>query len=350
MHEDKTTENAIDKFSKSLLIDTGEGYAFQNGSQCSYGKLLLALAYLSQGSLVDAYREILEKSHNRWLLDKGIKEELTEEEKNTFRTMEKIAEIYPIPEYIDKKYSIEENTLADILAIIDKNVLSYIEDILHQEMLKICNDSIEDVDKTMPAFLADNNFKDNIENMLIGNEIQEKDINKYCRNQMLSFTVQSLGGRMVKIYSVSSIMQLVAIELLAIAPVRTAERNKRNKSVKYSRCPICHKVFEQGKGRGQTKIYCGYQYIGGLCADKDKSTEYDVRRTKFRNKIHHYLANHREFVDACDWLDEYDELHYKLIEREVGTDEYDKEVGRWYDGKKKELKQQCASDAECVGK
>ena len=104
MHEDKTTENAIDKFRESLLIDTGEGYAFENRSQCSYGKLLLALAYLSQGSLVDAYREILEKSHNRWLLDKGIKEELTEEEKNTFRTMEKIAEIYPIPEYIDKKY------------------------------------------------------------------------------------------------------------------------------------------------------------------------------------------------------------------------------------------------------
>lgn len=337
MHEDKMTENVIDKFSKSLLIDTGEGYAFENGNQCSYGKLLLALAYLSQGNLRDAYREILEKSHNRWMLDNGIKEELTEEEKNAFRTMEKIAEIYPIPEYIDKKYSIEENTPADILAVIDKNIFSYIEDVLHQEMLKICNDSIEDVDKTMPAFLTDNNFKDNIENMLIGNEIQEEDINKYCRNQVLSFTVQCLGGRMVKIYSVSSIMQLVAIELLAIAPVRIAERNKRNKSVKYSRCPICHKVFEQGKGRGKTKTYCGYQYIDGLC--EKKYTEYDVIRKKYRNTIHHFIAEHTERGDLYGWLAEFDKKHDELVAKGVKIDEYKEKMKIWYDKKKKSLKQ-----------
>lgn len=335
MHKDKMTENVIDKFNNSLLIDTGEGYAFANGSQCSYGKLLLALAYLAQGSLGDAYRKILDKAHNRWLLDNGIKEELTEEEKNTFRTMEELAEIYPIPEYLDKKYSIEENTPAEILAIIDKNVLSFIEDILHQEMLKICNDSIEDVNKAMPAFLADSNFKDNIENMLIGNEIRETDINEYCRNQMLSFTAQSLGGRMVKIYSASSIMQLVAIELLAIAPVRTDEKNKRKKSVRYSRCPICHRVFKQEGGRGETRTYCGYQYPNGLCERKE--TEYDALRKKYKNTIYHYIANHKE-GSVFSWMDEFDKKDNELAAKGVKIDEYKEEMKAWYDKKKKSLK------------
>ena len=82
-----------------VIFDTGDGYAFETGKTCTYGKLLLAIAYISQGNLKSVYKEILEKRYNIWLMDNGERIELTDEERQREVSLEEISERYPLPEF-----------------------------------------------------------------------------------------------------------------------------------------------------------------------------------------------------------------------------------------------------------
>lgn len=315
-----------------VVFDTGDGYAFETGKTCSYGKLLLAIAYISKGNLRVIYREILEKRYNIWLLDNGERHELADEDRQREISIEDILERYPLPEFLDGRHTAIANTPKDELAAIDKNALECVEAVVHTELAKMCNRMVDDVESCMPACFREKNFVTEVEDLLINNDFQKIDMNKYSKNQLLSVAVQVVAGRMIKVYCIESLMQLITMELLAIS----------DKKVHYRRCPICDRVFERNTGRGKTSKYCNYAYKAGLCSQKGQEkieasrSMYEKKRIAFRNKIHHFGDSHGGF-NKMDWLDEFEIVHEGLVERGVTSEIYDMEANEWYDNKKKEL-------------
>lgn len=315
-----------------VIFDTGEGYAFETGKTCSYGKLLLAIAYMSKGNLKAVYREILEKRYNIWLLENGERQELTDEDRQREVSIEEILDRYPLPEFLDERYTATANTPEDEIAAIDKNALECIETVVHTELAKTCNRMVDDVESYMPLCFKEEDFVSEVEDVLINNDFQRVDMNKYCKNQFLSVAVQFVAGRMIKVYCIESLMQIIAMELLAIS----------DKKINYRRCPICKRVFERNTGRGKTSKYCSYVYKTGLCSQKGQEnieanrSAYDKRRIAFRNKIHHFGDNHDE-INKDNWLDEFEIKHRELVERGVSIETYNKEANEWYDKKKEEL-------------
>ena len=191
---------------------------------------------------------------------------------------------------------------------------------------------VDDVESYMPLCFKEEDFVSEVEDVLINNDFQRVDMNKYCKNQFLSVAVQFVAGRMIKVYCIDSLMQLIAMELLAIS----------DKKVHYRRCPICDRVFERNTGRGKTSKYCSYVYKAGLCSQKGQEkiaanrSMYAKKRIAFRNKIHHFGDNHGGF-NKMDWLDEFEVVHEGLVERGVNSETYDMEANEWYSDKKKEL-------------
>ena len=316
-----------------VIFDTGEGYAFETGKTCSYGKLLLAIAYMSKGNLKAVYREILEKRYNIWLLDNGERQELTDEDRQREVSIEEILDRYPLPEFLDERYTATANTLEDEIAAIDKNALECIEAVLHTELVELCDRMVDDVESTMPLFLIEDKFVEEVEDVLLNKDFQKIDMNKYCKNQLLSVAVQFVDGRMIKVYCVNSLMQLIAIELLAI----------NGAEIKYSRCPVCKKVYEQGKGKGGTRKYCAYPYKKGLCSGKGQKiidnnrAEIEKKRKSLKNTIHHFWENHKNEFDIYDWYEELDVLHEELVKQGVSNEEYEKKIKKWYKEKKETL-------------
>lgn len=318
-----------------VIFDTGDGYAFETGETCSYGKLLLAIAYIAKGNLKAVYREILEKRYNIWLLDNGERHELTDEERQREISIEEILDRYPLPEFLDERHTATANTPEDELTAIDKNALECIETVFRTELAGLCNRIVDDIESRMPLFFSEDNFVEETEEVLLNKDFQKIDMNKYCKNQLLSVAVQFVGGRMIKVYCVSSLMQLIAIELLAI---NSAE-------IKYSRCPVCKKLYEQGKGKGGTRKYCAYPYKKGLCSNKgqklidDNRPETEKKKNSLENTIHHFWENHQNEFDKYDWFEELDALHEELVEKGVPIKEYEKKIKAWYQKKKKSLAQ-----------
>lgn len=317
-----------------VIFDTGDGYVFETGKTCTYGKLLLAIAYISQGKLKAVYEEILEKCHYQYLMYNGERIELTDEERQHQTSIEEIIERYPLPEFLDEKHTATFNTPDDVLAAIDSNALECIEEVLNAELGNMCDRAIEDAELSMPLFLREDKFVGEVENVLINNSFQRIDMNKYCKNQLLSVTVQFAGGRMIKGYLVESLMQIIAIELLVIS----------DKKVRYSRCPICNKLFEQRKGRGEASKYCSYSYPNGLCSDKGQKyidqnrPEMEKKKKSLKNTIHHFEENHKGEFDKWEWFEELDILHDELVRKGVTIEIYMKKVKEWYNKKKASLK------------
>lgn len=316
-----------------VIFDTGEGYAFETGNTCSYGKLLLAIAYISKGNLKAVYREILEKRYNIWLMDNGERIELTDEERQREVSIEEILDRYPLSEFLDERHTAIANTPKDELAAIDKDALECIEEILHTELTRVCNRMVDDVESHMPLYFKEENFVTEVEDVLINNDFQKIDMNKYCKNQLLSVAVQLVGGRMIKVYCVESLQQLIAIELLAIS----------DKKVHYRRCPICNRLFERNTGRGKTSKYCSYGYAGGPCSQKgqelieENRSEIEKKLKSLKNTIHHFWDNHQDKFDKYEWFEELDDLHDELMEKGVNIMIYKEKIKEWYNEKKASL-------------
>lgn len=103
------------------------------------------------------------------------------------------------------------------------------------------------MERFIPQFLSDRALESDIEKILLDENISNERVNEFLMMDMLCFVPQYFDGNLCKAYVISSLSQLLVLEILKV------QENKNDK-YKYAKCPICGKIFAQKAGKGNIRI------------------------------------------------------------------------------------------------
>ena len=329
-----------------MLIDDGEKYIWKydsNGEEYTfqYGNLLIKMAYIGTGNLREVYRDIIGRKKFEEI---GAKADLSAASDAYIKLDKELDEMLKkmhLGDGISGEDGFSFNIPLDVSEIINIYEMEFFESVMWVELAQIMNGDIavnKPMEKLIPQFLFDKALESDIEKILLGEDISAERMNEFLMMDMLCYVSQYLNGNLCKIYVISSLSQLLALEIMKV------QENKNDK-YKYTKCPICGRIFVQKVGTGNIRKYCEYPYSKGLCKiegqKKIDAARSDIEKYRIRvldriNKFgQRHSAKHNEIYN---WKDEFEDFHQSLIERNVSTDEYLSNVEDWYNSKKKTIK------------
>lgn len=326
-----------------VLFDNGEEYVWQDGEDGNlyifqYGTFLIKMAYIGVGNLREVYRDIIGRKLFEKIGDKADLSTASDAYMKLDKELDKMLKEIHFGDEISVEDGFSFNIPQDISEMICIEERKFFEFLMWIELAQIRNGDIavdKPTEKLIPQFLSDKALESDIEKILLGEDISVDRINEFLMIDMLRYVPQYFDGNLCKAYVISSLSQLLALEIMKV------QENKNGK-YKYTRCPICGRIFAQKIGTGNIRKYCEYPYSKGLCAiegqkriDADRSDieKYYLKvKCRIRKFEERHSAMHNEIYI---WKDEFENLHERLIEQDVPVDEYISKTDDWYKNKKK---------------
>lgn len=310
----------------------GELHTFQ------YGTFLIKMAYIGAGNLREVYRDIIGRKLFEKIGDKADLSTASDAYIKLDTELDKMLKEIHFGDEISVEDGFSFNIPQDVSEMIYIEERHFFESVMWIELAQIMNGDIavdEPVEKLIPQFLSDKMLESDIEKILLGEDISVERMNEFLMMDMLCYVPQYLDGDLCKAYMISSLSQLLVLEIMKV------QENKNGK-YKYTKCPICGRIFAQKVGTGNIRKYCEYPYSKGLCKIEGQKridagrSDIEIHYKKMQDRIRKFEERHAAKHDKIyKWKDEFEDFHQDLIEQNVSSDEYISKTNTWYDNKKK---------------
>lgn len=207
-----------------MLIDDGEKYIWKydsNGEEYTfqYGNLLIKMAYIGTGNLREVYRDIIGRKKFEEI---GAKADLSAASDAYIKLDKELDEMLKkmhLGDGISGEDGFSFNIPLDVSEIINIYEMEFFESVMWVELAQIMNGDIavnKPMEKLIPQFLFDKALESDIEKILLGEDISAERMNEFLMMDMLCYVSQYLNGNLCKIYVISSLSQLLALEIMKV--------------------------------------------------------------------------------------------------------------------------------------